>query len=264
MQYLQSHSKNPNIVPIVTNSGASGTMSDALYHSRICVRSTDASQYRNGESYSIDNIRGKRFAFVSNSSTSGFVFPSTGIVAFFSKKPAWSALAPNDLIEGGNDKLFSQVVFGGSHQGSAELGLGDVSVQPQIPNAPPAAFPDRMFNHFRRKSFSGKLPADAQFMDESGFVFFHGRPEQRVMPLQDHGSRRRAPGPRNEETVLSRRVAQEFFPMGFPDSMHHRATSCITSTARSTSPARISNPADFSMSGIFRRVFPKELPTNGP
>lgn len=119
MQYLQSHAKNPNVVPMVTNSGASGTMSDALYHSRICVRSTDASQYRNGVSYSIDNIRGKHFAFVSNSSTSGFVFPSTGIVAFFSKKPAWSALTPNDLIEGGNDKLFSQVVFGGSHQGSA-------------------------------------------------------------------------------------------------------------------------------------------------
>jgi phosphonate transport system substrate-binding protein len=119
MQYLQSHSKNPKIVPLVTNSGASGTMSDALYHSRICVRTTDAPQYQDGQSYSLDKIQGKRFAFMSNSSTSGFVFPSTGIVAFFSKKSAWSTLTPNDLIEGGEDKLLSQVVFGGSHQGSA-------------------------------------------------------------------------------------------------------------------------------------------------
>ena len=94
-------------------------MSDAQYFSRICVRTADAPQYQSGGVYSLGNILGKRFAFVSNSSTSGFVFPSTGIVAYFSKKPAWSALTPNDLIEGGKDKLFDQVVFGGSHQGSA-------------------------------------------------------------------------------------------------------------------------------------------------
>ena len=119
VQYIQASTKNAKIVPLVTNSGASGTMSDAQYFSRICVRTSDAPPYQSGGAYSLENVLGKRFAFVSSSSTSGFVFPSTGIVAYFSKKPAWSTLVPNDLIEGGKGKLFNQVVFGGSHQGSA-------------------------------------------------------------------------------------------------------------------------------------------------
>ena len=125
LQYVQVHGKNPKVIPLVTNSGASGTMADAHYFSRINVKSEDAPQYMAGSSYSIENIKGKRFAFVSNSSTSGFLFPSSGIVGFFSKKAAWSKLTPVDLLEGGADKLFSQVVFGGSHQGSAAALLTD-------------------------------------------------------------------------------------------------------------------------------------------
>ncbi len=100
-------------------------MSDAQYFSRISVKTEDAPQYMTSGSYSIDNIQGKRFAFVSNSSTSGFLFPSSGIVGYFSKKSDWSKLTPTDLIEGGQGKFFSQVVFGGSHQGSAAALLMD-------------------------------------------------------------------------------------------------------------------------------------------
>ena len=125
LQYVQTHQKNAKVIPLVTNSGDSGTMSDAQYFSRISVKTGDAPQYMTSGSYSIENIQGKRFAFVSNSSTSGFLFPSSGIVGYFSKKPAWSALKPNDLIEGGQGKFFSQVVFGGSHQGSAAALLTD-------------------------------------------------------------------------------------------------------------------------------------------
>jgi phosphonate transport system substrate-binding protein len=119
LQYVQSHQKNDKIVPLVTNSGNSGTMADAHYFSRISVKSEDAPPYMSGSDYTIDKIQGKRFAFVSNSSTSGFLFPSSGIVGYFRKMASWSKLVPNDLIEGGQDKFFSQVIFGGSHQGSA-------------------------------------------------------------------------------------------------------------------------------------------------
>jgi phosphonate transport system substrate-binding protein len=125
LQYVQAHQKNANIVPLVTNSGDSGTMSDASYFSRICVKAPDAAQYASGSGFAIDKIQGKRFAFVSNSSTSGFLFPSSGIIGYFSKKPAWSKLARTDLLEGGGDKFFNQVVFGGSHQGSAAALLTD-------------------------------------------------------------------------------------------------------------------------------------------
>ena len=125
LQYVQAHAKNAKIVPLVTNSGDSGTMSDASYFSRICVKTPDASQYASGNGYALDKLQGKRFAFVSNSSTSGFLFPSSGLVGYFSKTSAWSKLTAGDLIEGGDGKLFSQVVFGGSHQGSAAALLMD-------------------------------------------------------------------------------------------------------------------------------------------
>ena len=73
---------------------------------------------KNGK-YSLDGIQGKTFSFVSNSSTSGFLFPvAPGVAAYFSKMSQWSSLKQSDLMEGGAGKLFSQVVFGGSHQGS--------------------------------------------------------------------------------------------------------------------------------------------------
>ncbi len=117
--YVEAHSKNDKILPLVTNSGASGTLKDAVYYAWLCVRKGDEEQYKSGDSYSIDNIQGKRFSFVSSSSTSGFKVPSSGIVAWFSKMPKWAGLKQEELLEGGKDKFFSEVLFGGSHQGAA-------------------------------------------------------------------------------------------------------------------------------------------------
>lgn len=117
-QYVKASSLSKAIVPVVTNSGDSGTLSDAVYYSRIVVKNENAAQYMKDGKYSLDNIQGKIFSFVSNSSTSGFLFPSSGIAAYFSKLSQWSSLKQSDLMEGGSGKLFAQVVFGGSHQGS--------------------------------------------------------------------------------------------------------------------------------------------------
>jgi phosphonate transport system substrate-binding protein len=70
--------------------------------------------------YSIDNIKGKTMSYVSSSSTSGFMVPSTMIKAFFAKKMKWTAdQRVEDLfLQGGSDQFFGQVVFGQSHQGS--------------------------------------------------------------------------------------------------------------------------------------------------
>jgi len=77
--YVEAKKKNDNLVPLVVNSGESGTLDDASYYGWLAVRQEDEAQYKEQEAYSINNIAGKRFSFVSNSSTSGFKVPSNAI-----------------------------------------------------------------------------------------------------------------------------------------------------------------------------------------
>ena len=114
-EYMTSHAKNPKIVPLVVESGNSGTLTDALYHSRLVVKKANEDQYKSGSDYSIDNITGKRMSFVSTSSTSGFNMPSAAILGNFNKQDKWKSLTKDGLMQGGSDKFFSQVVFSGSH-----------------------------------------------------------------------------------------------------------------------------------------------------
>jgi len=116
--YAEARSKNPLVDVLFVNSGPSGTLDDAVYYSWLNVNKADAEKYKSGNSYSIDNIQGKRISFVSNSSTSGFRVPTSGIISHFSKMDAWKNIGPDDMAQGGPRAFFSQVLFGGSHQGS--------------------------------------------------------------------------------------------------------------------------------------------------
>jgi len=119
--YIQASLKNPKVVPLVVVSSAKGTLDDSVYMSRIAVRIGDASQYLKDGKYSLDNVKGKTMSFVSTSSTSGFVFPTSVILKpYFAKQMGWkSETKVEDLfLEGGPDKFFSNVIFGQSHQGS--------------------------------------------------------------------------------------------------------------------------------------------------
>ncbi len=111
--YIEAKEGNDAIEPLAVPTGPSGTLDDAKYHSWIAVEKENADEYKNGDNYTIDPIEGKSFSFVSNSSTSGFVVPSSSILNHFSDK----GLSEEDLMEGG--PFFEQVQFGGSHQGSA-------------------------------------------------------------------------------------------------------------------------------------------------
>ena len=118
--YIQAQAKNPHVDPLVTVSSSKGTLDDSVYYSRIVVRTADAPKYAKGNTYTIDNIKGKTMSFVSTSSTSGFVIPSSLIKSYFAKQMKWTAdQRVEDLfLQGGSDQFFSQVVFGQSHQGS--------------------------------------------------------------------------------------------------------------------------------------------------
>jgi phosphonate transport system substrate-binding protein len=118
--YIQAEQKNPKVVPLVTMSSPKGTLDDSVYYSRIAVRAADAQQYLKNGKYVLDPLKGKTFSFVSSSSTSGFLIPSSLLKAYFTKQMGYK---PDDkvedlFLEGGNGKLFSNVVFGQTHQGS--------------------------------------------------------------------------------------------------------------------------------------------------
>jgi phosphonate transport system substrate-binding protein len=113
-EYLIEHAKNPRIVPLVVESGDSGTLRDAFYYSRFLVRKGDENQYKTGKGYDIDNIAGKKMSFVSTSSTSGFNMPAVVILNKFGKQDRWKNLTKQDLAQ--SNHFFGTVMFGGSHQ----------------------------------------------------------------------------------------------------------------------------------------------------
>jgi phosphonate transport system substrate-binding protein len=117
--YIEANNKSKKIQPLVVSSGKSGTLSDAVYYSWLAVPKDKAEEYKKDGKYVLDNIQGKKMSFVSNSSTSGFKVPTSSIVAYFSQQDKWKNLTVEDLMQGGGDKFFSEVLFGGSHQGSA-------------------------------------------------------------------------------------------------------------------------------------------------
>ena len=75
--YVQANEKNDKVQCAFTASDANGTLDEACYYSRICVKTENADQYKDGDSYSIDNIKGKSFSFVSATSTSGLKMVSS-------------------------------------------------------------------------------------------------------------------------------------------------------------------------------------------
>jgi len=113
--YIEAQSRNPEVGVLFVNSGESGTLEDAIYYSWLAVRAEDADQYKDGSNFSLKNIKGQTVSFVSNSSTSGFKVPTSNIIDYF----ASDKLTTDDLVEGGSDAFFNEVLFGGSHQGSA-------------------------------------------------------------------------------------------------------------------------------------------------
>jgi len=118
--YIEAKNRNPAVDVMFTNADADGGIEGAKYFSWLCVPVDKSGDYKNGDDFSIDNIKGKKMSFVSNSSTSGFKVPTSSIILHFAdyfKDFANDEAKQEDLLpEGG---FFSEVFFGQSHQGSA-------------------------------------------------------------------------------------------------------------------------------------------------
>lgn len=123
--YIEAKNGNDAIEALVVPTGESGTLEDAMYHSWLAVSIDDQEKFKADDEFSLDTLEQKSMSFVSNSSTSGFVVPSSTIIEHFSSKSGYEDLTAEDLMEGG--PLFSKVLFGNSHQGSAVNLLNDSS-----------------------------------------------------------------------------------------------------------------------------------------
>ncbi|NLL63300.1 MAG: PhnD/SsuA/transferrin family substrate-binding protein [Ruminococcaceae bacterium] len=135
--YIDAKDKNPEINVLFVNSDENWKLDGAKYFAWIAVQKEKANDYKSGDTYTIDNIKGKKFSFVSNSSTSGFRVPTSTIIEHFKS----DNLDEDKLVEGGKGKFFKEVLFGGSHQGSAVYLLSgsadaaafcDIELQPYI------------------------------------------------------------------------------------------------------------------------------------
>ncbi|WP_087974880.1 PhnD/SsuA/transferrin family substrate-binding protein [Oceanobacillus rekensis] len=115
--YVEAKNRNDAIETIAVKSGESGTLDDAKYYSWLAVNVDEQDKFKEDGEFSLDTIADTRFSFVSNSSTSGFKVPSSSIIAHFSQQEEYADLTEENLMESG--PLFSQVLFGNSHQGSA-------------------------------------------------------------------------------------------------------------------------------------------------
>jgi len=109
--YVQANHREPAVQAIAVHTGASGTLDDAKYYAMLGVRKETADQYLVNGVYDLDTLSQKRFSFVSSSSTSGFRVPSSIISDHFK-------VEAEALLEGGRNSVFSEVLFGGSHQGA--------------------------------------------------------------------------------------------------------------------------------------------------
>lgn len=109
--YTQAHERESAILPLVVNTDSSGSLDNAKYYSMLGALIENEDQYKIGGKFDLDTLKQKKFSFVSNSSTSGFRVPSSIISTNFN-------VDSEELLEGGPDMVFSEVMFGGSHQGS--------------------------------------------------------------------------------------------------------------------------------------------------
>ena len=110
--YLIANEINPAVIPLVVNTGASGTLDDAVYFGWFAVLVENADDFRGADGeFDFDLIEGRSMTFVTPTSTSGFVIPMGAIAEHFGE----DRISDDYILDG---DFFSDVQMGGSHQGS--------------------------------------------------------------------------------------------------------------------------------------------------
>ncbi|ANY72962.1 phosphonate ABC transporter substrate-binding protein [Paenibacillus ihbetae] len=127
--YVRANAANPKVQPLVVASGETGTLEDAFYFSWVSVRQGEEGAYERGPGYALEPIAGKKISFVSDSSMSGFKVPAHELIGALGRLDKHPDLTTDDLLQGGKDRIFHDVLYGGTHPGSlANLLTGKADV----------------------------------------------------------------------------------------------------------------------------------------
>jgi len=116
--YVRANAANPKVQPLVVASGETGTLEDAFYFSWVSVRQGEEGAYQRGHGYALEPIAGKKISFVSESSLSGFKVPAHELIGSLGRMDKDQDLTTDDLLQGGKDQVFREVLYGETHQGS--------------------------------------------------------------------------------------------------------------------------------------------------
>lgn len=121
--YTKAHMENPNVVPLFI-AAPFGKPEDSGYPAYIATHKDNAKDFEGmTEEEKIKFLKGKSFAFVSATSTSGRLVPTTSFWKVFGPEGTGEIDSKMQIYEQTADKggIFSEVQFGGTHPANVSL-----------------------------------------------------------------------------------------------------------------------------------------------
>jgi phosphonate transport system substrate-binding protein len=121
--YTKAHLENPNVIPLFIQA-PNGVSSEGGYPAYIGTHIDNKGDFEGmSEAEALQSLKGKAFSFVSATSTSGRLVPTTTLWNSFGPDGSSDITERKQIFElpeaeGG---IFSEIQFGGNHPGSVEL-----------------------------------------------------------------------------------------------------------------------------------------------
>jgi len=121
--YTKAHLENSNVIPLFI-SAPEGNKDEAGYPAYIATHSDNKDDFEGlSEEEALQSLKGKSFSFVSATSTSGRLVPTTTIFNTFGPEGTGEIDSRSQVFELTQDEggIFSEIQFGGNHPGSVQL-----------------------------------------------------------------------------------------------------------------------------------------------
>jgi phosphonate transport system substrate-binding protein len=121
--YTKAHLENPNVIPMFIQA-QDGDKNKGGYPAYIATHIDNKADFEGlSEQDAVKTLKGKTFSFVSATSTSGRLVPTTTLWNVFGPEGTGDVTARNQIFELTMEKggLFKEVQFGGNHPGSVGL-----------------------------------------------------------------------------------------------------------------------------------------------
>lgn len=121
--YTKAHLENNNVIPMFIQA-PNGNANEGGYPAYIATHIDNKAEFEGlSQEEALQKLKGKTFSFVSATSTSGRLVPTTTLWNVFGPDGTGDITARNQIFEITEEEggLFKEVQFGGNHPGSVEL-----------------------------------------------------------------------------------------------------------------------------------------------